>query len=90
MNDVDEIDLYGAFTSRVAFFAGLTETEVLGITSGASKAEIKKAYHKVRDFRLRPRTQPSMVPPSSHYFSVNIDCRPLYRTIPTRSQNTSV
>ncbi|KAF2475078.1 DnaJ-domain-containing protein [Lindgomyces ingoldianus] len=30
MNDIDEIDLY----------------EVLGITSGASKAEIKKAYHK--------------------------------------------
>ncbi|KAF2659851.1 DnaJ-domain-containing protein [Lophiostoma macrostomum CBS 122681] len=30
MNDIDEIDLY----------------EVLGITNGASKAEIKKAYHK--------------------------------------------
>ncbi|KAF2686862.1 DnaJ-domain-containing protein [Lentithecium fluviatile CBS 122367] len=30
MNDVDEVDLY----------------EVLGITSGASKVEIKKAYHK--------------------------------------------
>ncbi|KAF1962352.1 hypothetical protein CC80DRAFT_159800 [Byssothecium circinans] len=30
MNDVEEVDLY----------------EVLGITSGASKAEIKKAYHK--------------------------------------------
>lgn len=26
----------------------LTRVEVLGITSGASKAEIKKAYHKVR------------------------------------------
>ncbi|KAF2817131.1 DnaJ-domain-containing protein [Mytilinidion resinicola] len=30
MNDVDEVDLY----------------EVLGVTSGASKTEIKKAYHK--------------------------------------------
>ena len=26
----------------------LTEAEVLGITTGASKIEIKKAYHKVR------------------------------------------
>jgi DnaJ-class molecular chaperone len=25
----------------------LTRTEVLGITKGASKVEIKKAYHKV-------------------------------------------
>lgn len=27
--------------------ANLTATEVLGITTGATKIEIKKAYHKV-------------------------------------------
>ncbi|KAF2000937.1 hypothetical protein P154DRAFT_190380 [Amniculicola lignicola CBS 123094] len=39
MNDVDEVDLY----------------EVLGITNGATKVEIKKAYHKVPNPIIRTR-----------------------------------
>jgi hypothetical protein len=35
----------------------LTETEILEIEKGASKVEIKKAYHKVRRQR-RQRTKP--------------------------------
>lgn len=32
----------------------LTRTEVLGITKGASKVEIKKAYHKVGPEHANP------------------------------------
>lgn len=51
----------------------LTRTEVLGITSGSSKAEIKKAYHKVRYLRS-----------SSDHKPLIHTCRPHYQTIQTK------
>lgn len=51
----------------------LTRTEVLGITSGSSKAEIKKAYHKVRYLRS-----------SSDYKLLTHICRPHYQITQTK------
>jgi len=36
-----------AIPHSIHYSANLTATEVLGISSSASKSEIKKAYHKV-------------------------------------------
>ena len=49
----EEVDLYGQTACNCDDF-GITDTlpEILGIQRGASKAEIKKAYHKVCDFTL--------------------------------------
>ena len=44
----DEDDLYGKTDTRLLNLTSiLILTEVLGLQRGASKAEIKKAYHKV-------------------------------------------
>ena len=47
MNDMEEIDLYGKPIFQPCETYVLTQSEVLGISSSASKSEIKKAYHKV-------------------------------------------
>jgi len=45
---MEEEDLYGNGYSMLNTEAVLTAKEVLSIQRGATKVEIKKAYHKVR------------------------------------------
>ena len=57
---MEEVDLYGSFTaSQIQNAIMLTQQEVLGVTRDSSKAEIKKAYHKVNSLTYFSRLNPN-------------------------------
>lgn len=54
----ENVDLYGQLMLEAKFTSTNLDIDILGIDKGASKGEIKKAYHKVPlvfQFTFRPR-----------------------------------
>lgn len=72
--NAEEIDLYGAATESSEANQTLTHTstEILGVSRGASRVEIKKAYHKVRLSirKLEPVSSNSLDGPSLHFQAI--------------------